>query len=147
MPTFPPSLRWAPLRWMQWHEAVLAPGETRAKDLLLDDSAPGLHRVRLTVGAGARAELFAVISAGSYTRLEVEVTLAEGAHFEFGAVTIGGGDAVREAVTRVLHAEPGATSNQVVRSVHWGTATGNFLGRIEVARHAQHPSWRSSPTT
>ncbi len=27
--------------------------------------------------------------------------------------------------------------NQVVRAVHWGTATGNFLGRIEVARDAQ----------
>ncbi len=120
-----------------WHEATLAPGDLRAKDLLLDDTAPGLHRVRLTVGAGARAELFAVISASSYTRLEVEVTLGEGAHFEFGAVTIGGGEVVREAVTRVRHAEPGATSHQVVRSVHWGQATGNFLGRIEVARHAQ----------
>lgn len=121
-----------------WHEAVLALGEVRTKDLLLDDSAPGFHRVRLTVGAGARAELFAVISASSYTRLEVEVTLGEGAHFEFGAVTIGGGDVVREAVTRVRHAEPSATSHQVIRAVHWGQATGNFLGRIEVARHAQH---------
>jgi Fe-S cluster assembly protein SufD len=120
-----------------WHEATLAPGEERAKDLLLDDSTPGLHRLRLHVGAGARAALFAVISASTYTRLEVEVTLAEGAHFEFGAVTIGGGNVVREAVTRVRHAEPGATSHQVVRAVHWGTATGNFLGRIEVARHAQ----------
>ena len=121
-----------------WHEAVLAPGEVRADHLVLDDSAAGLRRVRLTVGAGARAELFAVISASSYTRLEVEVTLGEGAHFEFGAVTIGGADVVREAVTRVRHAEPGATSHQVVRAVHWGQATGNFLGRIEVARHAQH---------
>ncbi|MXO70473.1 SufD family Fe-S cluster assembly protein [Alteraurantiacibacter buctensis] len=120
-----------------WHVPVLAPGEVRTKDLLLDDSAPGLHRVRITVGAGARAELFAVISASSYTRLEVEVTLGEGAHFEFGAVTIGGGDVVREAVTRVRHAEPSATSHQVIRAVHWGQATGNFLGRIEVARHAQ----------
>jgi Fe-S cluster assembly protein SufD len=120
-----------------WHEVTLAPGEVHAKDLVLDDSAPGLHRVRLHVGAGARAELFAVISASSYTRLEVEVTLGEGAHFEIGAVTIGGGDVVREAVTRVRHAEPGATSHQVIRAVHWGTATGNFLGRIEVSRHAQ----------
>jgi Fe-S cluster assembly protein SufD len=117
---------------------VLAPGEVRAKNLLLDDAHPGLHRVRLTVGAGARAQLFAVICASTYTRLEVEVELAEGAHFEFGAITIGGGDVVREAVTRVHHAQPGATSHQVVRAVHWGQATGNFLGRIEVARHAQH---------
>jgi Fe-S cluster assembly protein SufD len=120
-----------------WHEATLAPGEMRTRDLVLDDQFPGLHRVRLHVGDGARAEMFAVISASSYTRLEVEVTLGEGAHFEFGAVTIGGGDVVREAVTRVRHAEPGATSHQVVRSVHWGQATGNFLGRIEVSRNAQ----------
>jgi Fe-S cluster assembly protein SufD len=44
---------------------------------------------------------------------------------------------VREFVTRVVHAEPEATSNQTVRSVHWGQGTGNFLGNIEVARHAQ----------
>jgi Fe-S cluster assembly protein SufD len=120
-----------------WHEVELAPGETRRKCLVLDDEFPGLHRVRLTVGEGARAEIFAVASAHAYTRLEVEVRLAKGAHFEFGGVTIGGGEATREFVTRVEHAEPEATSHQVVRSVHWGQATGNFLGRIEVARDAQ----------
>ena len=127
----------APADLDAWHEATLAAGETRAKDLILDAAHAGLHRVRLDVGAGARAELFAVLSAPAYTRLEVEVTLREGAHFELGGVTIGGGDAVREIVTRVTHAEPGATSNQVVRAVHWGTATGNFLGRLAVARDAQ----------
>ncbi len=120
-----------------WHEATLAPGEVRARDLVLDDSQAGIHRVRLDVGRGARAEIFALLSAGTYTRLEVEVTLHEGAHFELGGVTIGGGNATREIVTRVTHAEPGATSNQVVRSVHWGTATGNFLGQIAVVRDAQ----------
>ena len=129
--------RLAPADLEVWHEATLGPGETRAKCLVLDDAHPGLHRVRLTVGEGARAELFAVASAGAYTRLEVEVRLAEGAHFEFGGVTIGGGAATREFVTRTVHAEPGATSHQVVRAVHWGAATGNFLGRIDVARHAQ----------
>ncbi|WP_057882239.1 SufD family Fe-S cluster assembly protein [Tsuneonella troitsensis] len=127
----------APADLGAWHEATLAPGETRAKDLILDAGHPGLHRVRLNVGAGARAELFAVLSAPAYTRLEVEVTLHEGAHFELGGVTIGGGSATREIVTRVNHAEPNATSNQVVRSVHWGTATGNFLGRLAVERDAQ----------
>ena len=120
-----------------WHDVVLAPGETRAKDLVLDDAQPGIHRVRLTVGEGARAEIFAIASAAAYTRLEIEVRLARGAHFQFGGVTIGGGDDTREFVTRVTHAEPDAKSEQVVRSVHWGQATGNFLGRIEVARDAQ----------
>jgi Fe-S cluster assembly protein SufD len=120
-----------------WKEIALAPGETRAKCLVLDDAHSGLHRVRLMVGERARAELFAVVSASEYTRLEVEVRLAKGAHFEFGGVTIGGGAATREFVTRTVHAEPAATSHQVVRAVHWGTATGNFLGRIDVARDAQ----------
>jgi Fe-S cluster assembly protein SufD len=120
-----------------WHDAVIAPGEMRAKDLILDAAYPGVRRVRLDVGANARAEIFAVVSAPAYTRLEIEVTLHEGAHFELGGVTIGGGDATREIVTRINHAEPHGTSNQVVRSVHWDTATGNFLGRLAVARDAQ----------
>jgi len=120
-----------------WKEVALAAGKVRCKELVLGEGQGGIHRVRLTVGGGARAELFAVLSAAEYTRLEVEVTLAEGAHFELGGVTIGGGDVVREIVTRVTHAAPNATSNQVVRSVHWDTATGNFLGRLMVARDAQ----------
>jgi Fe-S cluster assembly protein SufD len=121
----------------EWKEVVLAPDEVRRHCTVLDNAWPGLNRVRIDVGAGARAEMFAVLSADSYTRLEVEVRLAEGAHFEFGAVTIGGGDATREVVTRVTHAEPGASSHQVVRAVQWNTATGNFLGKVAVARDAQ----------
>ena len=127
----------APEEFGRWKDLELAPGETRHKCLILDGASPELHRVRLTVGEGARAELFAVNAGGDYLRLEVVVRLAKGAHFEFGGVTIGGGDVTREFVTRVEHAEPYATSHQVVRSVHWGQATGNFLGRIEVARDAQ----------
>jgi len=127
----------APTALEAWQEQVLAPGERRAKALVLDAGQAGLHRVRLTVGKDARAELFALITAPEYTRLEVEVTLAEGAHFEFGGVTLGGGANVQEFVTRVVHAEPNATSNQTVRAVQWGHATGNFLGRIEVVKHAQ----------
>ena len=127
----------APEAFGRWKEVELAPGETRRKCLILDGSSPELHRVRLTVGESARAELFAVNAGGDYLRLEVVVRLAKGAHFQFGGVTIGGGEATREFVTRVDHAEPDATSEQVVRAVHWGKATGNFLGRIDVARDAQ----------
>lgn len=120
-----------------WAELDVAAGETHRQCLALDSASPQVRRLRVTVGDGATVELFAVNAAQDYARLEVEVTLGQGAHFEFGGVTIGGGDATREIVTRVAHARPDATSNQVVRSVHWGQATGNFLGRIEVARHAQ----------
>jgi Fe-S cluster assembly protein SufD len=127
----------APERFGEWKDVVLAPGETRRKCLILGGSGPELHQVRIDVGEGARAELFAVNAGADYLRLEVQVRLAKGARFEFGGVTIGGGEATREIVTRVTHAEADAESHQVVRSVHWGAATGNFLGRIEVARHAQ----------
>jgi Fe-S cluster assembly protein SufD len=127
----------APDAFERWREIAVAPGASWRDCLVLDGSELALQRLRIEVGAGAHAALFVVNAGGDYSRVEAEVRLAEGAHFEFGGVTIGGGDATREFVTRTIHAEPGGTSNQVVRSVHWGTATGNFLGRIEVARDAQ----------
>lgn len=125
----------------QWQEIALAPGEVRRHAMVVGSAAPELHRIRLRLGEGARAELFVTNAGGDYTRVEVEVHLARGAHFEFGGVTIGGaneqGGVTREFVTQVVHAEPEATSNQTVRAVHWAGATGNFLGEIKVARHAQ----------
>lgn len=120
-----------------WKDITLAPGETRSHCMVVGSDSAELHRVRLTLSEGARAEMFTVISGNASCRVEVEVTLARGAHFEFGGVTLGGGDATCEFVTRVVHAEPDGTSNQVVRAVHWGRSTGNFLGNIDVARHAQ----------
>ena len=127
----------APERLGAWKSVELAPGETRRRCMVLGGDAPELHRIRLTVAEGARVELFVANVGADYTRVEAEVRLARGAHFQFGGVTIGGGDTTREFVTRIDHAEPEATSEQVVRAVHWGKATGNFLGRIDVARHAQ----------
>jgi Fe-S cluster assembly protein SufD len=125
-----------------WHTVAVAAGESFQDVLAIEDRvdvAEGttLRRLRVTLGDDARCELFAVIAAELYARVEIEVTLGKGAHFEFGGVTVGGRDTVREFVTRVIHAEPDATSNQVVRAVHWGQGTGNFLGNVEVARHAQ----------
>jgi Fe-S cluster assembly protein SufD len=121
----------------RWKEITLSPGEVRRHAMVVGSAAPELHRIRLNIGEGARAELFVTNAGTDYTRVEVEVRLARGGHFEFGGVTIGGGDATREFVTQVVHAEPEATSNQTVRAVHWDTGTGNFLGEIKVARHAQ----------
>ncbi len=120
-----------------WRVLNIAAGETHRETFVLDSAAAPVTRLQVTIGAGARAEFFAVNASNGSARLEVEVTLAKGAHFEFGGVTIGGGDATREFVTKTVHAEPDATSNQTVRAVHWGTATGNFLGEINVLRHAQ----------
>src|SRR3546814_386675 len=57
--------------------------------------------------------------------------------FTLGAAQIGGGTQNLEIITTVTHAEPGATSRQIVRSVLGGTATGTYLGKVAVARDAQ----------
>ncbi|WP_432201519.1 SufD family Fe-S cluster assembly protein [Erythrobacter sp. W53] len=121
----------------EWQELAVPAGETKRICLVLGGDAPEVARMRLAVGDGARAEIFATSAASDYTRLEIDVKLDKGAHFEFGGVTIGGGEVTREFVTKTIHAEPDATSNQTVRAVHWGQATGNFLGEIKVVRHAQ----------
>lgn len=123
-----------------WERIDVPAGEAKQEFLTIlsgADARGSVKRVRVTVGAGGRFEAFATIAGGRYQRVEFEVTLGEGAHFEFGGVTLGGGDKVQEFVTRAVHAAPDATSNQVVRAVQWGRSTGNFLGRIEVARDAQ----------
>ena len=125
-----------PVALNQWRMIEVPAGETlREAESYL--SGQTMDRLRVHVGKGGRFEAFATIAGGKYSRVEIEVTLEEGAHFEFGGVTLGGGDKVQEFVTRTIHAHPNATSNQVVRAVQWGQATGNFLGRIEVARDAQ----------
>ena len=120
-----------------WQDIAVEAGETLARSFVLEGATPDVQRLRIALAEGARAEIFAVNAASAYARLEIEVPLAPRAHFEFGGVLIGGSDVTREFVTRTIHAEPEATSNQTVRAVHWGTASGNYLGRIDVARHAQ----------
>jgi Fe-S cluster assembly protein SufD len=120
---------------LAWQELDVAPGETALATRTIASGT--VERLRVRVGKGGSFALFAANTGGPYTRLEVEVTLASGAHFEFGGVTLGGGEATQEFVTHVIHAEPDATSNQVVRAVQWGQSIGNFLGRVDVARDAQ----------
>jgi Fe-S cluster assembly protein SufD len=125
----------------QWQTIDVAAGTSLTRCLVVGSHEPELHRFRVRLGEGARAAFFVTNAGSDYTRVELEVHLARGAHFEFGGVTIGGSGGgagvTREFVTQVVHAEPEATSNQTVRAVHWAGATGNFLGEIKVARHAQ----------
>ena len=121
----------------QWQTIDVPAGESISRCLVVGSDAPEMHRTRVTLGDGARAAFFVTNCGDDYTRVEIEVRLGRGAHFEFGGVTIGGAGVTREFVTQVIHAEPDATSNQTVRAVHWGNGTGNFLGEIKVARHAQ----------
>ena len=125
-----------------WRDIKIPPGETFRDCLVIEDrNGPSdtteLLRLRVKIGAGATCELFAVIASGKLGRIEIVVMLGQGAHFELGGVTVGGRDTTREFVTRVAHEQPNATSNQIIRAVHWGRGTGNFLGRIDVVRDAQ----------
>ena len=96
-----------------------------------------LRRVQLALSAGAKARIFALNNAPVYGRIELEVSLADGAEFELFGANIGTGLATNEIVTAVKHVGVGGRSRQVVRSVLNGKATASYLGKVEVARGAQ----------
>jgi Fe-S cluster assembly protein SufD len=96
-----------------------------------------VRRVEMVLEAGASAQLFALVNAPRYARVEIDVTLHEGADFALDAAMMGGGEATLEIVTNVHHVEPNAASRQTVRSVLGGKAIGSYLGKIAVARGAQ----------
>lgn len=98
----------------------------------------GVTQIALVLEAGAVARVDVLNTAPGYGRIELDVTLHDGADFTLGGAQIGSGDAVLEIVTTVTHAEPNATSRQMVRSVLAGKATGTYLGKVAVARDAQH---------
>jgi Fe-S cluster assembly protein SufD len=97
----------------------------------------GIVDLDIAVGDNARFTIHVLANAADYGRIHVRATLGKGAHFELGGAILGAGSQTLEIVTEVIHAEPDGTSNQVVRSVLADKATGSFLGRINVARHAQ----------
>lgn len=97
----------------------------------------GIHDVRIELAPGAKLQIVVVITSASYARVSIEAHLKAGADLDLGGVLLGGGDATLELVTDVRHLEPEATSQQRVRLVLDEQATGNYLGRIAVARDAQ----------
>ena len=96
-----------------------------------------IRRVELTLREGASATIFALNTASRYCRIELDVRLNEGAHFELHAANVGAGKATLEIVTTVRHLAPSATSRQIIRSVLGGNAIGSYLGKVAVARDAQ----------
>ena len=93
--------------------------------------------MNVSLGAGSSLRLYALNAAEQYGRIDLQVDLADDAHFEFFAANIGTGLSTNEIVSNVRHQEPNATSRQVIRSVLNGKAVGTYLGKIEVARDAQ----------
>ncbi|WP_373489358.1 SufD family Fe-S cluster assembly protein, partial [Blastomonas sp.] len=124
----------------QGAERIVVPaGETLARAIVLPVALSGVSIVDIdvTIEAGARFELHLLCADADYGRMSINVTLHEGAHFEMGGAILGNADQTLEIVTQVNHNHPNATSNQVVRKVLAGHATGSFLGKVAVARHAQ----------
>lgn len=121
-------------------ESIIVPAGGDFSRAIVQD-AGAIHQIEMSVGKNAKAALHVLNIGGAYGRIELAVTLHEGADFHFGAAQIGGafeGSGQNlEIVTTITHAEPGATSRQVVRSVLGGTATGTYLGKVAVARDAQ----------
>ncbi len=117
---------------------VVARGETLQQIWLPADDDVQVRRVQLSLGAGASARIFALNAAPVYGRIELDVSLAQGANFKLFAANIGTGVSTNEVVTIVRHLEPEAISRQTIRSVLGGKATGTYLGKVAVARGAQH---------
>ena len=126
--------------WQQFAEPVtltVGAGESLEEVWLPVADDVQLRRVQLALGEGAKARIFALNTAPVYGRIELEVSLAEGAEFELFGANIGTGLSTNEIVTNVKHIGVGGRSRQVIRSVLNGKATGSYLGKVEVARGAQ----------
>lgn len=96
----------------------------------------GVTQLSLKLGRGAKAAIYVLNTGGDYGRIELDVTLQEGADFTLGGTQLGTASQTLEIVTTVTHAEPNAVSRQLVRSVLGGQATGTYLGKVAVARGA-----------
>ena len=117
-------------------EHIIVPAGGAFSRAIVQD-AGAIHQITIVLGKGASAALHILNIGGQYGRIELTVTLHEGADFTLGAAQIGGSTQTLEIITTVTHAEPGATSRQMVRSVLAGNATGTYLGKVAVARDAQ----------
>jgi Fe-S cluster assembly protein SufD len=133
--------------WEQFAEPVtlsVAAGETLEEVWLPTGGDVQLRRVQLALGAGARARIFALNNAPVYGRIELEVSLADGADLELYGANIGGGISTNEFVTNVRHIGPNGRSRQTIRSVLNGKATGSYLGKVAVERGAQQTDGEQS---
>lgn len=113
---------------------ALEPQEVREAALVAED---GIRDFAITLPARARYDFRILSIAERYGRIVIDVTLHEGADFSLSVAQIAGGEATVEIITTVTHAQPGATSRQVVRSVAGAGGTVTYLGKVAVAQGAQ----------
>lgn len=97
-----------------------------------------MRHINITLEPGARSTIQVLNAGGRLGRIVLDVTLHDGADFALNVVQLGSGTQTVEIITTVTHAQPNATSNQQVRTILSGNATGSYLGKVAVARDAQH---------
>ncbi len=118
-------------------QLIVPAGEPVTRTIVQDGDATAIEALHVTVEAGASLTLYVLTMGSAFGRVALDVTLQQGAQFDLGGVILGRGSTTREIVTVVTHAQPNATSRQVVRSVLDDRATGSYLGKVAVARGAQ----------
>ena len=126
--------------WEQFAEPLtltVGPGESFEEMWLPTSDDVQVRRVHIALEVGAKTRLFMLNTAPVYGRIELEVSLAEGADFELFGANIGTGLSTNEIVTTVKHLGVGGRSRQTIRSALNGKAVGSYLGKVEVARGAQ----------
>jgi Fe-S cluster assembly protein SufD len=126
--------------WEQFSEPLtltVGAGESLEEVWLPTNDDVHVKRMQIALEANAKARLFILNTAPIYGRIELEVSLAQGADFELFGANIGTGLSTNEIVTTVKHVGVGGRSRQTVRSVLGGKAVGSYLGKVEVARGAQ----------
>ena len=116
---------------------TVGPGESFEEVWLPTADDVQVRRVQIALEANAKTRLFVLNTAPVYGRIELEVSLAEGAEFALFGANIGTGVSTNEIVTHVRHLGENGRSRQTVRSVLNGKAVGSYLGKVEVARGAQ----------
>jgi Fe-S cluster assembly protein SufD len=97
-----------------------------------------VRHINLTLESGSRSTIQVLNAGGRLGRIVLDVTLHAHSDFHLYAVQLGSGDQTVEIITTITHAEPSAMSNQQVRSILSGNATGSYLGKVAVVRDAQH---------
>ena len=121
-------------------QITIKAGESLSKQIIDIESlgnGVAIADLDVTIEDGATFALHLLCSGAQYGRINVRATLGKRSHFELGGAILGNGDQKLEIVTETIHAQPEATSNQVVRSVLGGKASGTFMGKVHVARDAQ----------
>ncbi len=130
-----------PLAWPVAEETIIVTKDSSHSLNIINTATANdvfVRHINVTLESGSRSAIQVLNTGGRLGRIVLDVTLHDGADFALNAVQLGSGDQTVELITTVTHAEPNATSNQQVRSVLAGQATGSYLGKVAVARDAQH---------